>query len=136
MGAPVVNDLQPGGEQPVQLRELDTVVDLDQELIPHRPKKSFDLPFRRGRARARVNQLHAEDGASAEQLGGHERRPAINQNPCRNATGHQPSPERSLEAEHVLAGTPPPPDQQSAVIVDEREQHRPPRCHAGQDRAV
>jgi hypothetical protein len=31
--APVIDDLKPGGEQAVELRELDTVVDLDQELI-------------------------------------------------------------------------------------------------------
>ena len=136
MGASVVDDLKPRGEQAIELRKLDTVIDLDQELIADRPKKALNLALRGGRARACVNQFHAEHGARAEQLGGHERGAAVNQNPCRNATRHQPSPQRGLQAEHVLAGTPPPADQQSAVIVDEREQHRPPRRRAGQDRAV
>jgi hypothetical protein len=33
VNAPVVDDLKPGREQPVELGELDAVVDLDQELI-------------------------------------------------------------------------------------------------------
>src|SRR5450432_412676 len=136
MGASVVDDLKPRGEQTVELRKLDTVVDLDQELIAHRPKKALNLPLRGGRARAGVNQFHAEDGARPEQLGGHERGAAVNQNRCRNATRHQPGADRGLQAEHLLAGAPPPPDQHAGVIVDEREQYRPPRRRASQDRAV
>ena len=66
--ASVVDDLQPRGEQAVQLGELHTVVDLDQELIADRPEKAFDLALRRRRPRARVNQLHAQHRARPEQL--------------------------------------------------------------------
>ena len=72
--ASVVDDLKPGGEQTVQLRQLDTVVDLDQELIADGLEKPLDLPLRRCRPRTRVNQLHAQHRARSEQLRGHERR--------------------------------------------------------------
>jgi hypothetical protein len=42
--APVVDDLQPRGEQPVEFRELDAVVDLDEELIADGPEEPLDLP--------------------------------------------------------------------------------------------
>ena len=77
--APVVHDLQPGGAQPVQLRQLDIVVDLDQELIPHGSKMLSILPFvvaARGIARISFPPGHH---ARAEELRGHERTAAISQ---------------------------------------------------------
>ncbi len=134
--ASVVDDLQPSGEQSVQLRELDPVVDLNQESIAHGPEKALNFAFRGGRPRACVNQLHAKHGTRAQQLRGHERRPPVDQDRRRNTTRHQTPAERGLQPEHVLTGAPPPPDQQPGVIIDERQQHRPPRCVAGQLGAV
>ena len=132
----MIDDLKPCGEQAVQLGELDTIVDLDQELIADRAKKPFDLALRGRRARARVDQPDAEHSTGSEQLRGHERRSAIDQDRFREPAGHQPGSERGLEPEHVLAGAPPPADQHAGVIIDKPEQHRPSRRGAGQGGAV
>jgi hypothetical protein len=61
----VVDRLVPGGEQPVQLRQVPDagpVADLDQELLPDSPEEPLDLPppFRAaGRA---VGDLDPEPG--------------------------------------------------------------------------
>jgi hypothetical protein len=45
VGAAVVDNLEPGGEQAIELGELDAVVDLDRELIANRPENLSILPF-------------------------------------------------------------------------------------------
>ena len=47
MDRPVVGGLQPGLEQAVHLRQVRNagpVADLDKELLPHSPEKTFDFP--------------------------------------------------------------------------------------------
>jgi hypothetical protein len=95
---------QPRGEQPIQLRQLDAVVDLDQELITDRPKK-LSLP-RRLRARARANQLPPPRRRRLEQLGGHERLATIDQDRLTDPGGSSARPAGRLEPESVLAGGP------------------------------
>ena len=134
--AAVIDDLKPRREQTVELDELNAVVDLDQKLVADGPEESFDLALRRGRSGACVDQPDAEHRACAQQLRGHERRAAVDEDRVRDPARHQPRAQRGLQPEHVLAGAPAPADQQPRVVIDERQQHRPPRRGASQERAV
>jgi site-specific DNA recombinase len=99
-------------------------------------EEAFDFALRGRRARACVNQLHAQHGARPEQLRGDERRSAVDQDRLGDTAGHQSGPERRLQSEHVLAGAPSPPDQQPRVIIDERQKDRAAGRRAGQHRAM
>jgi len=92
MDARVVDRLDPGGEQAVELGEVRDLAlcELDQELAADRPEKPFDLALRGRRARRGVNQLHAQNGARAQQLVRHERGAAIDEDPVRHPTRAQP----------------------------------------------
>jgi len=52
-------------------------------------KEPLDLAFRGGRPGARMDQLCAQHGARAQQLGGHERRPAVHEHRLRDPARHQ-----------------------------------------------
>ena len=71
--APVIDGLDPGAEEPVQLGEVrgKTGLDLDEELDAHRLEDPLDLPPALGPPGLGVHQTHAEAGAGPQQLGGH-----------------------------------------------------------------
>ena len=77
-----------------------------------------------------VISFHAQNSAHPQQLRGNERQPRSTKIAYGDTARHHPGPQRGLQPEHVLAGTPPPTDQQSRVIVDERQEHRPIRVKA------
>jgi hypothetical protein len=63
MHPPVVDRLDPRGEQGVQLRqvvEFAAGADLDEELIPHRAERPLDLPPAGGLAGTRVHEPDAQ----------------------------------------------------------------------------
>ena len=116
--------------------ELDTIVDLDQELIADRAKNRSILPFvvaARGLAWINRTPSTAQALSSCEDTNADPRSTRI---AFGEPAGHQPGSERGLEPEHVLAGAPPPADQHAGVIIDKPEQHRPSRRGAGQGGAV
>ena len=101
----MVDDLKPSGEQAVELGEIHPVVDLDQELIANRAKEPLDLPFVWWLRGACVISFHAQNSAHPQQLRGNERQPRSTKIAYGDTARHHPGPQRSLQPEHVLAGT-------------------------------
>jgi hypothetical protein len=69
--APVVDGLDPGGEQGVQVGhvlQLAAGADLDEELLAHGPEEPFDLPPAGGLPGPGMDQADAEHRAGPLQL--------------------------------------------------------------------
>ena len=130
---PVVVDLlDPGGEQPVQLAQVGDGPprpavgggELDCEPVVHGPEEPLDLAPALRPARRRVRQADAEFRARPQQPRVCERRPVVHIDPLRDAPGRQRRPQRRGQAHRVLGQPPPVPDHRPGVVVDEREQVR------------
>ena len=128
--AAVVDLLDPGGEQAVQLGQagdraagaLGTVDDLDEELLAHGAEHPLDLASAGGLAGSGVHQRDAQAGAGAQQLGVDERRAVVDVDPLRDTAGGERRAQRRFQAHGVLAVPPPVAHQCPGVVVDEREQ--------------
>jgi hypothetical protein len=88
--AAVVDLLDPGGEEPVELQQISHVTlaglgglagDLDEELVAHGAEEPFDLSPTLRTARGRVGQPDAELGAGSQQPGVNERGPVVHAMP-------------------------------------------------------
>ena len=82
MGAGVVDRLDPGAQQPVELEQVGDVVaarrvgrpgDLDEELVPDRAEESLDFAPALGSPGGGVGEFDPECRARAQQPGVHER---------------------------------------------------------------
>jgi hypothetical protein len=129
----MVDPLAPGGEQPVQLRQVrdaGPVADLDQELFPHSPEKAFYFaPAFRPAGRA-VRDLDAQPRRGPVQRRIDEGRTVAGIYPGRNAAGGQRRAQRGGQPDRVLEIAPAGRHHRPRVVVDEAEQERlPARDH-------
>ena len=81
-------------------------VDLDQELIAHGAKESFDLASAFGSARAGVNEADAEHRARPQQRRGHESTAVVDVDRLRDPASSERMTKRCLEPHDVFGQTP------------------------------
>jgi hypothetical protein len=109
MDRPVVGGLQPGLEQAVHLRQVRNagpVADLDQELLPHSPEKTFGFSSSLWLPGPGVDELYAQDGAAAQQPRVDERAAIVEVGGLRDAAGLQGRAERRGHPDHVVVVRP------------------------------
>ena len=132
----MVGGLDPGLEQAVHLRQVrdgGPVADLDQELIPHCPEETLDLPSSLWFPGPGVDELYAEDGAAAQQPRIDERAAVVQVDGLRDAAPLQGGAERRRHPDHVVVIGPPGAHHGAGVVVEEREKVG---LAPGDDRAV
>jgi hypothetical protein len=120
----VIDALDPGGEQPVQLAQVDRGGhgDLDEELVADGPEEPFDLASPLGPPRRRVGEADPQRRARPQQRLRRERRPVVDIDPPGDPPSREPGPQGGFEPHGVFGVTPPIADQQPAVVIDERQQ--------------
>jgi hypothetical protein len=121
VGAVVVDALDPGAEQAVQLGQVGCAaagLQLDQELRADGAEDPLDLAAALGLAGLGVGQADPEHRQAALQLAGDERRAVVDIQRAGQATGGEPGPQRSLQPEGVFGQRPPVADQGAGVVVD------------------
>jgi hypothetical protein len=117
MDRPVVDGLDPRGEQGVELIEAAGVVpalfggttgsgagpcDLDEELVPDSPEKSFDLAASLGPARAECTSLMPSDAHERSRAASTKALPLPGVDPIGDAAGGQRRPQGRGQADSVL----------------------------------
>src|SRR6476660_9961078 len=110
MFATVVDGLDPGGEQGVQLHqvvELAAGADLDQKLLPNGAEYPLDLAATFRLSGSGVDQPDPQRRASSQQLLVDERRPVVHIDRGRDPPGRETAMQRSLEPDGVFAAGPP-----------------------------
>ena len=123
----VVDRLIPGGEQPVQLRQVPgagAVADLDEELLTDHTEKTFDLSAALGAARRAVGDLDAEPGGGPFESRIHESGPVIHIDGLRDAAGGQRGAQRRGQPHAVLEVPPPGGHHRPGMIVQKAEKVR------------
>ena len=128
----MVDGLDPGGEQPVELAQVGDRVparvalgvpgDLDEELLADGPEEPFDLPAALRAARGGVDQPDAELRAGPQQPGVDERRAVVDVDPVGDPARAQRGAQRGGQAHGVLGEPEPVPDDRPGVVVEEGEQ--------------
>ena len=120
----VVDALDPGGEEPVELGQVGQLpaLELDQELAAHGAEEALDLAARGRLAGARVDEADAEHGGRAGELLRGKRRAVVDVEHLRQAARGQACAQRGLEPERVLGEAEAVAGQAARVVVDEAEQ--------------
>src|SRR5215472_14321813 len=120
--AAVVDALQPGSEQFVQLLQVlgaTAGLELDQELRTHCPEEALDLATAGGVAGAGVNDADAERGQGAMEGRRDERRAVVYEHGVRDPGRLQSAAQGSFQAHGVLGVAPTPAGDAPAPVVDE-----------------
>jgi hypothetical protein len=141
--AAVVDGLDPGGEQPVELAQVADRVptrialgitgDLDEELLAHGPEVAFDLAAALRPTRGGVDQPDAELRARAQQPRVDERGAVVDIDPVGDPARPQRRAQRRGQPHGVLGEPEPMPHDRPGVVVEEGEQVG---LAAADDRAV
>ena len=130
--AAVIDGLDPGGEQPVQLVQVGEGVparvalgvagDLDEELVANGPEEAFDLAAALRATRGGVDQPDPELRAGSQQPGVDERRAVVDIDRVRDSPGAERRAQRGGEADGVLGEPEPVPHDRPGVVIEEGEQ--------------
>ena len=133
----MVDRLDPGGEQPVQLDQVGHPVpawlaaatavvgglagDLDEELLAHGPEEPLDFAPALRASRSGVDQLDAQFRACPQQPGIDERRPVVDVDPVGDPARGERGTQRRGQAHGVLGEPEPVPHDRAGVVVEEGE---------------
>jgi hypothetical protein len=133
----VINAFDPGREQAVEFEQRRGrgelrlgqlggagVGDLDEELIPHAAKETFDLPPALWPVRGGMHQPDPEFGTRPQQPGIDKSGPVVNVDGGRNASSGQRWFQRRGQAHGVLGKPEPVPHRETRMIIQKREQIR------------
>jgi hypothetical protein len=126
----VIDGLDPGGEQPVQLEQITDMVaarlvltgDLDQELIPDAAEVALDLPAALRASGGGMGEFDPEFRAGAQQPRVDERRAVIDIDRLRHSPRRQSWAQRGSQPDGVFRVAEPVTDDRPGVVVQEREQ--------------
>ena len=132
----VVDRLVPGGEQavqPHQVRDAGPVADLDQELLPHHPEKTFDFTSALGPPGRAVGDLDAQPGRGPRQRRIDKRGAVIDVDRPGDAAGGQRRAQRRGQPHAVFEVAPAGGHHRPRMVIEEGEQVR---LAAGHRRAV
>src|SRR2546422_243484 len=125
----VVDPLAPGGEQPVQPREVlhaGSVADLDEELLTDNMEEALYFPPALRAARCAVGDLDPEPGRGALQRRVDKSRSVIDVYAGRDAAGGQRRAQRGGQPHAVLEVAPAGRHHRPGMVVQEREKIRFP----------
>jgi len=123
----VVDRLVPGGEQlvqPGQIRDGRAIADLDEELLPHKAEKSFDLASALRAAGRAVGDLDAQPGGGPRQRRINKGTAVVHVYRVRDTSGGQCRAQRGGQPHGVFEVSPAGGHHRPAVIVEEGEQVR------------
>ncbi len=124
VGPAVVDGLDPGGEEPVELDEGGDTAgsDLDEELVAHGAEEAFDLASALRAAWGGVGEADAEHCARPQQRGGNERGAVVDVDRGGHPSGGKTGSQGRLQADGVLGVAPPVAGDGPGMVVDEGEQ--------------